>query len=169
MIVTATGDILASGADALVNPVNCVGVMGKGLALGFKRAFPGNFQAYVEACRHGEVQPGRILAVATGSTTPPRFILNFPTKRHWRDGSRLEDIEAGLDALATELRHRGIRSVAVPPLGCGLGGLDWAEVRPRIEAVLGGLEGVEIRVYGPAEPAAPQAQRSTPCSRNSVS
>jgi O-acetyl-ADP-ribose deacetylase (regulator of RNase III) len=169
MIVTTTGDILASGADALVNPVNCVGVMGKGLALAFKEAFPGNFRAYADACRHAEVQPGRILVVATDSTTPPRFILNFPTKRHWRDGSRLEDIDAGLDALATEIRHRGIRSVAVPPLGCGLGGLDWAEVRPRIVAVLGALEGVEIRVYGPAEPAAPRAQQSPPCFRNSAS
>lgn len=169
MIRPTVGDILASGAEALVNPVNCVGVMGKGLALAFKQAFPGNFRAYAAACRRGEVQPGRILVVATGSPAPPRFILNFPTKRHWRDPSRLEDIASGLEALATVIRERRIGSVAVPPLGCGLGGLDWAEVRPRIEAVLGALEAVEVRVYEPTEPAGRRDQRNTPCFRSSAS
>lgn len=169
MIASATGNLVESSADALVNPVNCVGVMGKGLALAFKRAFPGNFRASAQACRRGEVQPGRILVVATESPVPPRFILNFPTKRHWRDASRVQDIASGLEVLATVIRERRIGSVAVPPLGCGLGGLDWAEVRPRIEAILGALERVELRVYEPTEPAGRQGQRNTPCFRNSAS
>jgi O-acetyl-ADP-ribose deacetylase (regulator of RNase III) len=82
----------------------------------------------------------------------PRYIVNFPTKRHWRDRSRIEDIEAGLHALAAEIRQRGIRSIAIPPLGCGLGGLAWSEVRPRIERALGGLANVRILVFEPTGP-----------------
>ncbi len=150
MIRFVRGDLFKSGAEALVNPVNCVGVMGKGLALAFKDAFPANFEAYEAACRRGEVQPGRMFVFDTGSPTPPRFIVNFPTKRHWRDKSRIEDVRAGLSALAAELRARKIRSVAVPPLGCGLGGLQWAEVRPLVEQALAALPEVEVLVYEPA-------------------
>ena len=133
MIEYKTGDILAADTEALVNTVNCVGVMGRGIALQFKNAFPENFVAYERACRLGEVQPGRMFVFDTHGLTNPRFIINFPTKRHWRGKSRLEDIDSGLEALVEEIRARGIRSIAIPPLGSGLGGLNWLDVRPRIE------------------------------------
>ena len=143
------GDLLAADVDALVNPVNCVGVMGKGLALQFKRAYPGNYDAYVAACRNGEVRPGRMFTYETGEAEGPRLIVNFPTKRHWRDGSRIEDIEAGLRGLVWEIATRGILSVALPAVGCGLGGLEWPEIRERIESTLGGLGAVRVVVYPP--------------------
>ena len=124
MIEFRTGDILSEEADALVNTVNCVGVMGRGIALQFKRAFPENFRAYAARCKRNEMQPGRVFVFETGQVLPPRYIINFPTKRHWRGKSRMEDIEAGLRSLADEIRSRGIRSIAVPPLGSGLGGLN---------------------------------------------
>src|SRR5437867_2430521 len=130
MVEIKSGDILSEDAEALVNTVNCVGFMGRGIALQFKKAFPANFKAYEAACRRGEVQPGRMFVFETKQLTRPRYIINFPTKRHWRGKSRLSDIEAGLEALVAETRSRGIRSVAIPPLGSGLGGLDWKEVRP---------------------------------------
>lgn len=136
MIEFKTGDVLAADADALVNTVNCVGVMGRGVALQFKKAFPDNFKAYAKACAREEVQPGRMFVYETGQLTGPRFIINFPTKRHWKGASRLSDIEAGLSALGTEIIARGIHSIAIPPLGSGLGGLDWADVRPAIERAL---------------------------------
>ena len=144
-----TGDLLAADIDALINPVNCVGVMGKGLALQFRRAYPANYSAYAAACRHSDVRPGRMFVFETGATIGPRFIVNFPTKRHWKDSSRIEDIESGLRALVWEIATRGIRSVALPALGCGLGGLDWSEVRERIESALGGLGAVRVVVYEP--------------------
>ena len=145
----ATGDLMEADVYALVNPVNCVGVMGKGLALQFKRAYPGNYDAYVKACRRGEVRPGRMFTYETGKAEGPRLIVNFPTKRHWRDRSRIEDVEAGLRGLVWEIATRGIRSVALPAVGCGLGGLEWPEVRERIESTLGGLGAVRIVVYPP--------------------
>lgn len=151
MIEYKTGNILAEEADALVNTVNCVGVMGRGIALQFKKAFPENFRAYAAACKRGEVEPGRMFVFETGSLTPPRFIVNFPTKRHWRGKSRLEDLRAGLAALAGEIRERGIRSLAIPPLGSGLGGLRWADVRPLIEAALEPLADVHVVVFEPRE------------------
>ncbi len=151
MIEYRTGNVLEAGAEALVNSVNCVGFMGRGVALQFKKAWPENFKAYAAACRRGEVQPGRMFVFETGRLTDPRYIINFPTKRHWRGKSRLEDIEAGLRSLVEEIRARGIRSIALPRLGCGLGGLDWAEVRRRIEEALGGLDHVRVIVYEPAE------------------
>lgn len=120
--------------------------MGKGLALQFKRAFPENFHAYARACEAGDVQPGRMFVVPLG----PRVIINFPTKRHWRNPSRLEDVEAGLVALVAEVRARGIRSVAVPALGCGLGGLDWAQVRPRLVTAFATLPDVRVLLFAPA-------------------
>ena len=144
-----TGDLLAADVYALVNPVNCVGVMGKGLALQFKRAYPGNYDAYVKACRAGEVRPGRMFTYESGKTARPRLIVNFPTKRHWRDSSCIEDIEAGLRGLVWEIATRGILSVALPAVGCGLGGLEWTEVRDRIESTIGGLGAVRIVVYEP--------------------
>lgn len=150
MIEYRTGDILKSEAEALVNTVNCVGVMGRGIALQFKNAFPENFKAYAAACQREQVQPGRMFVFETGQLTPPRCIINFPTKRHWRGKSRIEDIAAGLSALVAEIRARHIRSIALPPLGSGLGGLDWAaEVRPRVEEALRVLDDVQVIVYEP--------------------
>jgi O-acetyl-ADP-ribose deacetylase (regulator of RNase III) len=151
VIEYTTGNLLNSGAEALVNAVNCVGVAGRGIALQFRHAWPENFRAYAAACRRGQVRPGMLFVFETGRASP-RYIVNFPTKRHWRDRSRIEDIEAGLQALAAEIRRRGIRSIAIPPLGCGLGGLAWSEVRPRIERALGGIAGVRILVFEPARP-----------------
>ncbi len=149
MITFTQGDLLRDEAEALVNTVNCVGVMGRGIALQFRNAFPANNEAYEKACDRGEVQPGRMLVFETGQLTNPRFIINFPTKRHWRGKSRMEDIETGLDALIAEVRARGIRSLAVPPLGSGLGGLEWSEVRERIVAKLAVLPEVAVQVYEP--------------------
>lgn len=150
MIRYTRGDILQADAEALVNTVNCVGVMGRGIALQFKKAFPDNFRAYAQACQRGEVQPGRMFVFDTGGLTWPRYIINFPTKRHWRGKSRIEDIEAGLAALVEEIRSRSIRSVAIPPLGSGLGGLKWAEVRPLIERALAALPEVDAQVFEPS-------------------
>ena len=150
MIEITTGDILSADAEALVNTVNCVGISGRGIALQFRNAFPENFKAYEGACERGEVQPGRMCVFETGQLTNPRFIINFPTKRHWRGKSRLEDIESGLDALVREVRQRNIRSVAVPPLGCGLGGLRWSKVRPKIEAAFAALPDVQVLLFAPS-------------------
>ena len=149
MIEYTKGDILRAEAEALVNTVNCVGIMGRGIALQFKQAYPENFKAYATACKTGEVQPGRMFVFNTGSLTPPRYIINFPTKRHWRGKSRVEDIESGLTALAGAIRAHGITSVAVPPLGCGLGGLDWKTVKKAIEAALARLDNVRVLVFEP--------------------
>lgn len=149
MIEYKTGDILTEDAEALVNTVNCVGVMGRGIALQFKNAFPRNFKAYAEACDRQEVQPGKMFVFGTGGLTNPRYIINFPTKRHWRGESRMEDIESGLKALLAVIRERNIRSVAIPPLGSGLGGLDWPQVRSKIEAALGELADVRVIVFEP--------------------
>jgi len=149
MIEYRSGDILQCEADALVNTVNCVGVMGRGIALQFKKAFPENFNAYEVACKRGEVEPERMFVFETDRLVPPRYVVNFPTKRHWRGKSRIEDIEAGLTALAREIHKRGIRSIAIPPLGSGLGGLRWPDVRTRIEAALAELPDVHVIVYEP--------------------
>jgi O-acetyl-ADP-ribose deacetylase (regulator of RNase III) len=148
-ITLTTGNILKADAEAIVNTVNCVGIMGRGIALQFKKAFPANFRAYALACEEGEVQPGRMFVFDTGAFTNPRYIINFPTKRHWKGKSRIEDIESGLTALAQEVRERGIKSVAIPPLGSGLGGLDWDEVRPRIEAALRDVPDLDVLIYQP--------------------
>lgn len=155
MIEYKTGDILAEDLEALVNTVNCVGFMGRGIALQFKKAWPENFKAYAAACRRQEVQPGRMFVFETGRLTPPRYIINFPTKRHWAGKSRIGDIEAGLLALREEVRKRGIHSIAIPPLGAGLGGLEWAEVRARIEGTMRELPVVRIVVFEPKGAPAP--------------
>ena len=149
MIEYKTGDILAEDADALVNTVNCVGLMGRGIALQFKKAWPENFRTYAAACHRNEVQPGRMFVYATGRLTPPRYIITFPTKRHWRGKSRIEDIEAGLQALIAVVRARGILSIAIPPLGAGLGGLNWGDVRPRIERAVANIPDVKVVVFEP--------------------
>lgn len=162
MIQYTQGDILQAEAEALVNTVNCVGVMGRGIALKFKKAFPDNFKAYAAACRCGEVQPGRMFVFDTGRLVWPRYIINFPTKRHWRGKSRIEDIEAGLAALVKEIQLRNIQSIAIPPLGSGLGGLDWNDVRPLIERALSALPHVNVQVFEPGdEPVDTRTNKST--------
>ena len=157
MIRVKTGDILAEDAEALVNTVNCVGIMGRGIALQFKKAFPENFRAYAEACERGEVRPGRMFVFETHQLTNPRYIINFPTKRHWRGNSRIEDVQAGLTDLVAAVRERRIRSIAVPPLGSGLGGLDWSDVRPLIEKALRGFNDLDVIVFEPE--GAPETER----------
>jgi O-acetyl-ADP-ribose deacetylase (regulator of RNase III) len=149
MIEYKTGDILGERVEALVNTVNCVGFMGRGISLQFKKVWPENFKAYAAACRRREVQPGRMFVFETRRLTNPRYIINFPTKRHWRGKSRMEDIETGLQALVAEIGHRGIRSIALPPLGAGLGGLDWAQVCVRIERAMRHLSDVKVVVFQP--------------------
>lgn len=144
MIEYKTGDILSEEAEALVNTVNCVGVMGRGIALQFKRAFPENFKAYEARCKRNEMQPGCVFVFETDELFSPRYIINFPTKRHWRGKSRIEDIESGLVSLVEEIQSRGIRSIAIPPLGSGLGGLDWTEVRTRMQGAMEELGDVTI-------------------------
>ncbi len=162
MIEFKTGDILKADAEALVNTVNCVGIMGRGIALQFKNDFPENFKAYVAACKRKEVQPGRMFVFETGTFTNPKFIMNFPTKRHWRGKSRMEDIDSGLKALVEEIRVRGIRSIAIPPLGSGLGGLNWADVRPRIVEALRGLNDLQVIVFEPNGAAVAIQSREVP-------
>lgn len=149
MIEYKHGDILQADAEALINTVNCVGIMGRGIALQFKNAFPENFRAYVKACKKKEVQPGKMFVFYTGKITNPQYIINFPTKRHWRSKSHIEDIDAGLRALIDTIQKYNIRSIAIPPLGSGLGGLDWSFVKIRIEAALQTLSDVRIIIYEP--------------------
>lgn len=148
MIRFVRGDIVDSQAEALVNTVNTVGVMGKGVALRFKQRFPENYRFYREACGRGEVTPGKVLVFRT-ECLQPRYIINFPTKRHWRQKSRIEDIVAGLQDLVQRVRDLGICSIAIPALGCGHGGLTWADVRPLIENAFASLPDVHVEVYEP--------------------
>jgi O-acetyl-ADP-ribose deacetylase (regulator of RNase III) len=149
MIEFKQGNLLEEKTEALVNTVNCVGVMGKGIALQFKQAFPENFRQYEKACRAKQVQPGQMFTVSTGSLFYPRYIINFPTKRHWKGKSKIEDIKSGLKALVEEIQQLGITSIAIPPLGCGNGGLDWAEVKPLIESALAQLPEVQVIIFEP--------------------
>ena len=149
MIEEGHGNLVAADVDALVNAVNTVGVMGKGIALQFKRAFPANFRAYREACRRGEVRLGHVWTFDTGVLGSRRYIINFPTKGHWRHQSRIEDVRAGLDSLVTTVAEHGISSVAIPALGCGNGGLDWRDVRPLIETACARMPNVSTLVFPP--------------------
>lgn len=163
MIEFKRGNILTTDVEALVNTVNCVGIMGRGIALQFRNAYPDNFKAYEAACRRHEVQPGQMFVYPTGQLTNPRYVINFPTKRHWRGKSRLEDVDSGLVALVREVRDRGIHSIAVPPLGCGLGGLAWREVRPLIERAFAALPDVQVVVFEPTgEPIATTRPKDVP-------
>src|SRR6266550_1988124 len=157
MLELATGNLLEAEAEALVNTVNTEGVMGKGIALQFKKKFPAMFEDYQAACKAGRVRIGQMHIYERKDMLNPRYVINFPTKRHWRSPARIEDIRAGLAALVKVIRERGIRSVAVPPLGCGNGKLDWNEVLPVIRGALSELEGVRVLVYPPA--GAPEAAR----------
>lgn len=144
------GNLLESGAQALVNTVNTVGVMGKGIALMFKERFPHNFQLYANACKQKQVQTGRIFVTETGELSGPRWIVNFPTKQHWRGNSRIDWIVEGLSDLRAWLESNHVESIALPPLGAGNGGLDWAEVKPHIVEGLSGIQ-THVLVYEPTE------------------
>jgi O-acetyl-ADP-ribose deacetylase (regulator of RNase III) len=149
MIRYTTGNLLDADAEALVNTVNTVGVMGKGIALMFKEAFPENFRAYQSACKTDQVVTGRMFVTERTDLVGPRWIINFPTKKHWRHPSKLEWIEQGLDDLVRVVREAGIRSVAIPPLGSGNGGLDWQTVRPLIERAFESVPEVDATVFEP--------------------
>jgi len=150
MIKLTKGNLLKADVEALVNTVNSVGHMGKGIALQFKKAFPENFLSYQKAVRRNEVYPGRMFVFETGSMVNPKYIINFPTKTHWRSGSKLEYIESGLKALSKEISRLDIHSVAIPPLGSGLGGLSWDEVRPMIVKAFETLPHVDVLLFEPA-------------------
>jgi O-acetyl-ADP-ribose deacetylase (regulator of RNase III) len=149
MIQPASGDILESPAEALVNTVNCVGVMGRGIALQFKNRYPGNYKEYAQACKLNEVRPGRMFVTHTNQLQGPRYIINFPTKRHWRGKSRLEDIDAGLADLVRVVADLKITSIAIPPLGCGLGGLSWTLVKAHIQKAFEDLVHVKVYLFEP--------------------
>jgi O-acetyl-ADP-ribose deacetylase (regulator of RNase III) len=142
------GNILEADAEALVNTVNCVGVMGKGIALQFKNAYPDNFAAYEKACRKKAITTGRMHVYETGRLYP-RYIINFPTKRHWKGKSSIGDIAKGLKALVVEVRNRAIHSIAIPPLGCGNGGLEWKTVAPLIVSAFDAVPNVHVDLYEP--------------------
>ena len=150
MLADVDGNLLQADADALVNTVNTVGVMGKGIALQFRKAYPEMFKAYEKACKDSAVTLGHMHVWETGMLDGPRFIINFPTKGHWRAQSRLDDIRTGLADLVRVVRKQRITSIAVPPLGCGNGGLDWADVRPLIVDAFAALPDVDVRLYPPA-------------------
>jgi O-acetyl-ADP-ribose deacetylase (regulator of RNase III) len=158
----SSANLLAADVDALVNTVNTVGVMGKGIALQFKNAFPANFKAYERACKDGRVRLGEMFVFDAGQLMKPRWIINFPTKGHWRSGSKISDIASGLDDLRRVIDELGIKSIALPPLGCGNGGLKWSAVRPLIDAKLADLD-TEVLVFPPAStPAASAMSVATP-------
>jgi len=159
MIEILRGNLLDADVEALVNTVNTVGVMGKGIALQFRQAFPENYDAYKRACDRKEVQPGKMFVYSTGSMLNPRFIINFPTKRHWRERSRMQDIEEGLRDLVRVIVSNRIHSVALPPLGCGNGGLEWDMVRSRIQEMLENLQSVRILLYEPVGAPDPNSMR----------
>lgn len=154
------GNLLDAQTEAVVNTVNTVGVMGKGVALMFKEAFPENFEAYAAACARGEVRVGRMFVTANRELTGPRWIINFPTKQHWRHPTKMEWVRDGLADLRRVIVEKNIRSIALPPLGCGNGGLEWTQVRPLIEAALGDLSAVEVIAYEPTDRYQNQAKRT---------
>jgi O-acetyl-ADP-ribose deacetylase (regulator of RNase III) len=148
-IEVRTGDLLEAEVDALVNTVNCVGVMGKGIALQFKRRFPDNFRQYERACKAGEVRLGEMFVVPLEELGDRQWIVNFPTKGHWKANSKLSDISAGLDSLIQVIRRLGIRSIAVPPLGAGNGGLHWPDVERLIRSKFAEMPDVSVYLYAP--------------------
>jgi O-acetyl-ADP-ribose deacetylase (regulator of RNase III) len=145
------GTLLDAKAEAVVNTVNTVGVMGKGIALMFKERFPKNYQEYLVASKSGAVQIGKMFVSATDELFGPKWVINFPTKKHWRNPSKIEWVREGLEALKEVIREKRITSIAIPPLGCGNGGLNWSNVRPLIQEYLNDLTDVEIIIYEPTE------------------
>ena len=145
-IITVYGDLLKQrSVHAIVNTVNCVGVMGKGIALQSKKAWPANFRAYYNACNAGKVKPGRMFIYYTGN----QYIINFPTKDHWREDSQIEFIQDGLVDLIKQIKELQILSIAIPPLGCGNGGLNWLEVKPLIVSAFTAVPEVTVYLFEP--------------------
>ena len=162
MIVLTKGNILEDGAEALVNTVNTKGVMGKGIALQFKQAYPLNYEAYRKACVRRDVDIGRVFPYKTNQLNNPQWIINFPTKKHWRQPSRLEYIEKGMRSLLEMIAAYNIRSVAIPPLGAGSGKLEWSKVRRVIVDAFKQLPDVRVHLYEPSgAPAADQMRVRT--------
>ncbi len=160
------GDLLKQDdVDAIVNTVNCVGVMGKGIALQFKNKWPGNYKIYRAACEAGEVRVGKMLVFDCGGLVKPNYIINFPTKDHWRGKSEIEFIEKGLVDLINQVKRLGIKRIAVPPLGCGNGGLLWVQVRPLIEEAFAAVPDVEVRLFEPVGAPPPSEMESIPNGR----
>lgn len=151
MIAYTQGNLLDAPVEALVNTVNTVGVMGKGIALMFKERFPDNMKAYALACKQKQVMTGKMFVTETGELMGPRWIVNFPTKQHWRADSCMGWIEDGLQDLRRFLIEEKVQSIAIPPLGAGNGGLNWPDVRAQIESTLGDLQDTEILIYEPTE------------------
>lgn len=149
MIHSEKGNLLDANVEALVNTVNCVGVMGKGIALQFKQAYPENFKEYEKLCRINEVKPGKMFIHSTNSFIGIKYIINFPTKRHWRAKSTMGDIQSGLVDLIAVVQKYEIKSIAIPPLGCGNGGLNWSEVKPLIIEAFKQVPDVEVHLYEP--------------------
>ncbi len=147
MIEFKQGNLIKEKTEVLVNTVNCVGVMGKGIALQFKLAFPENFIFYKQACNRGMVQPGKMLIFPTNNIINPKYIINFPTKRHWKNKSNIEDIKTGLKSLVADVKRLGVSSIAIPPLGCGNGCLDWQEVKPLIVSAFAELPEVNVVLF----------------------
>lgn len=143
------GNILESNTEVIINPVNTVGVMGKGLALQFKQKFPTNYKIYKEACKNKSIDIGKLLLVDESNLERKQFIINFPTKKHWHNPSKIEYIEEGLKDLVRIIETQKFKSIAIPALGCGLGGLEWENVKLLIEKQLGNLDGTEIVVFEP--------------------
>ena len=167
--IDAHGNLLEAEVEALANSVNTVGVMGKGIALQFKNAFPANFKAYEAACKRQAVRLGEVFVFDNGRLTTPQWIINFPTKGHWRARSRIRDVAEGLDDLRDVIEELGISSIALPPLGCGHGGLDWDEVRSLVMERLDGLD-VVVHLYAPeGAPDAAEMVVSTPRPRLTAS
>lgn len=151
MSITLThGDLLKQkDVDAIVNTVNCVGVMGKGIALQFKKKWPDNFSEYTKACKSGELRPGKVHIYQLKKSNHPLFIINFPTKDHWKEKSKIEYIIDGLRDLIQQIKQRGISSIAIPPLGCGNGGLSWTLVKPLIEDAFRQVPEVNVKLFEP--------------------
>lgn len=150
MITYLKGNLLEANTEALVNTVNTVGVMGKGIALQFKERFPHNNQVYIKACKEGSLTIGTLLIVKESILDGEKIIINFPTKKDWKHRSSYSYVESGLQALKAELEKNEIKSIAIPPLGCGNGGLDWAKVKPIMETYLKDLK-LDIQIYEPNE------------------
>jgi O-acetyl-ADP-ribose deacetylase (regulator of RNase III) len=145
------GNLLEAHTQALVNTVNTVGVMGKGIALQFKDSYPTNFKIYADACKHNELKPGKLLVVKEVTIEGEKIIINFPTKTEWFLKSKYEYIEEGLKELVNVIKEYQIKSIAIPPLGCGNGGLKWEKVKELIEKYLGNYKDIDIEVYEPNE------------------
>ena len=148
MIVSKRGDLFLEDCEVIVNPVNCVGVMGGGLAYEFKRLFPGNYLSYKKSCDSKELIPGK-LHITQVSDLPRKFIVNFPTKNHYIHDSKIEYIESGLNELVAFICEYNIKSISIPALGCGLGNLNWENVKSIIHNKLSDLSSVNIILFEP--------------------